>query len=93
MVRDLESLIDSVIILENHNIILNHPLDQIAQKLTFSHSSLSSSPGEIIYSVKRELGTTMISLNPSGITGNVDLETLFNACIDIPDKLSSYFKH
>jgi len=93
MVRDLESMIDSVIILENHKIILNQALDQIAQKLTFGHSSLSASPGEMIYSVKSELGTTMISLNPSGISGNVDIEALFNACINIPDQISSLFEH
>jgi ABC-2 type transport system ATP-binding protein len=93
MVRDLESLIDSVIILENSRIILNQTLDQIAQKMTFSHSSLSSSPGEMIYSVKSELGPTTISLNPSGIAGNVDLEALFNTCINIPDKISTYFEN
>jgi len=50
MVRDLESMIDSVIILENHRIILNQSVDQ-------------------------------------------NLETFFNASINIPDKLSSYSEH
>ena len=93
MVRDLESLIDSVIILENRKIILNRPLEKIARKLTFSHSALSPSAGEIIYSAKSELGPTTISLNSSGIEGNVDLEALFNACITVPDKLSTFFEH
>jgi len=93
MVRDLESLIDSVLILENRKIILNQPLEKIAQKLTFGHSALSSSTGEIIFSSKSELGPTTISLNPSGIEGNVDMEALFNACITVPDKLSTCFEH
>jgi len=93
MVRDLESLIDSVIILENRRIIMNRPLDQVAHKLTFGHSSISSFPGEMIYSSNSELGPTIISLNPSGIPGNVDLEALFNACINIPDKISSCFEN
>jgi len=93
MVRDLESLIDSVLILENRKIILNQPLEKIAQKLTFGHSALSSSTGEMIYSAKSELGPTTISLNPSGIEGNVDIEALFNACITVPDKLSTCFEH
>lgn len=50
VVRDLESMIDSVIILENHRIILNQSVDQ-------------------------------------------NLETFFNASINIPDKLSSYSEH
>jgi ABC-2 type transport system ATP-binding protein len=93
MVRDLESLIDSVIILENRVIILNQPMEKIAQKLTFAHSSISSPPAEMIYTAKSELGTTMITLNASGVQGNVDLEALFNACINIPDKISSCFEH
>lgn len=93
MVRDLQSLIDSVIILDNRSIILTQPLEKIAQKLTFAHSSSSSSPSEMIYSAKSELGPTVISLNPSGIAGNVDIEALFNACINIPDKISSFFEH
>ena len=93
MVRDLESMIDSVIILENRRIILNQPMEKIAQKLTFDHSALSSSPGELIYSAKSERGLTTISLNPLKIEGNVDLEALFNACITVPDKLSTCFEH
>jgi len=93
MVRDLESLIDNVIILENHKIILNQSLDKVAQKFTFCHSLLSPSSGEIFYSVNSEMGQTVISLNHSGIAGNVDLETLFNACIDIPEKISSIFEN
>ena len=93
MVRDLESLIDSVIILDSHRIVLNQPLDKIGRKLSFGHSSLSSSPGELIYSSKIELGQTIISQNPSGISGNVDIEALFNACINIPDQISSLFEH
>jgi ABC-2 type transport system ATP-binding protein len=93
MVRDLESLIDSVIILENQRIILNQPMEKIAQKLTFGHSALSPTTGEIIYSAQSELGPTIISLNSSGIEGNVDLEALFTACITVPDQLSTYFEH
>ncbi len=87
-VRDLQSLIDSVIILENRKIILNQSLDRVAQKFSFGHSLLSPVPGEVIYSVKSEMGQSLMSINNSGIAGIVDLETLFNASINIPDKLS-----
>jgi ABC-2 type transport system ATP-binding protein len=93
MVRDLESMIDGVIILDNRRIILNQSLDKIAGKLTFGHSSLSPVSGEMIYSGSSELGQANISLNQSGITGNVDIETLFNACIAIPEKISTCFEH
>jgi ABC-2 type transport system ATP-binding protein len=93
MVRELKSMIDSVIILENRRIILKQTIDQIARKFSFVHSFASSSPVETIFSVKSELGSSMITLNSSGIAGNVDIETLFNASISIPDKVASYFEH
>jgi ABC-2 type transport system ATP-binding protein len=88
-VRDLQSLIDSVIVLENRKIVLNQSLEQVARKFSFGHSLLSPVPGEIVYSVNSELGETIMTLNLSNEPGQVDLETLFNACIEIPEKLSS----
>ena len=93
MVRDLQSMIDSLIILENRRIILNRSLDQIARKLSFSHSSSGSSQTELICSVNGEFGPTNISRNTSGTEGNVDIEALFTACINVPDKLTNYFEH
>ncbi|MDP4282238.1 MAG: ABC transporter ATP-binding protein, partial [Bacteroidota bacterium] len=89
MVRDLESLIDSVIILENRRIILNTPLNHIARKLSFSRSLLSLAPAEIVYSASGELGPVNISINHTDLEGNIDLEALFNACIYVPEKISA----
>ena len=92
-VRDLQSLIDSVIILENRKILLNQSLENVSRKFSFGHSLLSPLPGEILYSVNSELGQTLMAPNLSGEPGSVDIETLFNAFIDMPDKLSSCFKN
>jgi ABC-2 type transport system ATP-binding protein len=92
-VRDLQSLIDGVIILENRKIILNQSLEKISQKFSFGHSLLSPVPGEILYSVNSELGQRFMTSNHSGEPGNVDLETLFNASIEIPEIVSSFFNN
>ncbi len=91
MVRDLENMIDSVIILENRRIILNQPMEEIARRLRFDHAPFAPVSDEVIYSAKGELGVSTISLNHSGMQGNVDLETLFSACNQVPDKLSACF--
>jgi ABC-2 type transport system ATP-binding protein len=88
-VRDLQSLIDTVIVLENRKIILNQSLDRVAQKFTFGHSLLAPVSGEVLFSTNSEMGQTMMTLNHSGIPGNVDLETLFSASINIPEQLSA----
>jgi ABC-2 type transport system ATP-binding protein len=91
-VRDLQTLIDSAIILADRRIILNQPLEKIGQKLTFGHSMLSPSQGETLFSTSSELGPAVITTNHSGIAGDVDLETLFIASISIPEKIGSFFK-
>lgn len=89
MVRDLESLIDSVIIIDNRRIILSRSLDQVSRKLCFNHPSRGTSGGEILYSFNGELGKTIISLNPEELEGKVELEALFTACINVPDRISN----
>ncbi|MEI6681627.1 MAG: ABC transporter ATP-binding protein [Bacteroidota bacterium] len=92
MVRDLENMIDSVIILENRRIILNQPMEEIACRLRFGHAPFAPASGEVIWSATGELGGPVISLNSSGIPGNADLETLFTACTQRPDQISACFQ-
>ena len=92
MVRDLENMIDSVIILENRRIILNQPLEEIARRLRFELAPFAAASGDVIWSAKGEPGEPVISLNSSGMQGNVDLETLFTACIQAPAQISACFQ-
>ena len=92
-VRDLQTLIDSAIILENRRIILNQSLEQIGQKLTFSHSLLSPVEGEVLFSANSELGQAVITANHSGVAGDVDIETLFMASTGNPENISSFFNN
>ena len=91
-VRDLQTLIDSVIILENRRIIVNQSLEKIGQKLFFGHSLLSPAEGTVLFSANTELGQMVITQNNSGNSGDVDLETLFMASMTIPEKISSFFE-
>ncbi|MFZ4522279.1 MAG: ATP-binding cassette domain-containing protein [Bacteroidales bacterium] len=90
-VRDLQSLIDSVVILEDGKVVLNSSLDHVARRFAFGHSLLSPLSGEVFYQCTSEMGKSVMTPNLSENPGNVDLETLFNACIDIPEKISSAF--
>ena len=90
-VRDLQTLIDSAIILADRRIILNQSLEKIGQKLTFGHQVQSPAQGEVLFSTSSELGPAVITTNHSGITGDVDLETLFIASISIPEKIGTFF--
>lgn len=83
-VRDLQSLIDSILILNNRQIQFDISLDKVSEKLTFGHGSLIPEGFEILYSERSEMGKSYILKNNSHMQGQVDLETLFNGFISAP---------
>lgn len=86
-VRDLDNLIDAVIIIHDRRIVLNSGTDQIAEKLLFL--TLSSADNEnILYSETSVHGHAAILPNVEQRNSRVDLELLFNAVITDPAKIS-----
>ena len=83
-VRDLQSMIDSVIILNNGQIQFNITLDKVSEKLTFGHGSTVPEGVELLYSANGEMGKSYIFKNDDHLPGMVDLETLFNGFISEP---------
>ena len=77
-VRDLDSLIDTVLVLHKQEIVLNSSLDAIAEKLTFSSSSAIGGK-EILYTEETSAGVNTITLNTGENYSKVDMELLFNA--------------
>ncbi|WP_293304113.1 ATP-binding cassette domain-containing protein [Pedobacter sp. UBA5917] len=79
-VRDLDSLIDSLVILHNKKIVLNLPLEAIEEKLFFSAAS-KADPSNVLYCENNMIGTNTISIKNNEQYGKVDMELLFNAII------------
>lgn len=77
-VRDLDSLIDTVIVLNDKKIILNKSLDDISEKLLFSPFSKANQIS-IIYREENTIGTNTLSINDQEQYNKVDMELLFNA--------------
>jgi ABC-2 type transport system ATP-binding protein len=75
-VRDLESLIDAVIILDDKEIIFNRTLDEIAGKLDFR---IVSPDEDAFYRESSPAGTAGVVPNRTGERSTVSLELLFNA--------------
>jgi len=92
-VRDLQSLIDSVIVLHDKHIVLDQSLDSVSLKLEFRHSVGVPDPSLLIYSCPAEMGEAHVLKNPSGVPGKVNIETLFNACINEQQKIQSVFNN
>ena len=79
-VRDLDSLIDTLVILHEKEIVLNSSLDNIAERLQFT-TTAQANAAEILYVEENVIGVNTISVNTVQKFGRVDMEMLFNAII------------
>ena len=78
-VRDLESLIDPIIILDRNQVILNNSVEEISQKLYFGTAEVL--PENVLYSEHRITGHAFVALNSTGKESTMNLEFLFNAAV------------
>ncbi len=78
-VKDLENLIDTVLILDNKQIIINEPVESITEKLVFKQLSTLEEAGNIIYSEGGLKGYAVVAENKQQEFSKLDMEMFFNA--------------
>lgn len=79
-VRDLDSLIDTLVVLHEREIVLNSSLDTIAERIQFTPISKANQE-HILYKEESMIGANTISVNNGEGYSKVDMEMLFNAII------------
>lgn len=89
-VRDLENLIDPIIILDNCATILNESLESIAEKLYFSLEK--AVPADALYSEPTLGGYLCVKRNEGMGESRINLEALFNTTINNKELITSIFK-
>lgn len=80
-VRDLENLIDVVLVLDSGQIIFNHSIADISQKLRFVQDTRGFAPDEILYEESIGSRTAGIVKNSTETESRVDMEILFNGIV------------
>ena len=80
-VRDLESLIDPIIILDNSEVLLNATTEEIAEKLCFKNVTTVTDHDKVLYSEHSLRGFSIVTQNTDNETSKADLELLFNATL------------
>lgn len=76
-VRDLENVIDPIIILDRRDVLLNASLEEIARKLCFDYGT-TLNPASL-YTEQLPGGFIQVYQNPDGRDSKVNIEALFNA--------------
>ena len=77
-VRDLDSLIDTVVIVHERAIVLNQEIDQLGERLSFA-TGVGAEAADVFYAAASPRGLVGIRPNHSEAPSRVDLELLFNA--------------
>lgn len=88
-VRDLENLIDPIIILDEKGLLLNASLEEVSEKLEF-FADQDLDPNSI-YSESGFGGYQQVRLNTSGAYSNVNVETLYNTTLANKELIKGIF--
>lgn len=75
-VKDLENIIDPIIILDNSSILLNASIEEIGRKLFFDYGTELHS--DALYMEQVPGGYVQVCLNQDGRESKINLEALFN---------------
>jgi ABC-2 type transport system ATP-binding protein len=78
-VRDLDSLIDSIIIMDEHEIVFNESIDKITEKLLFKVYNKEEKDISVIYSEDDLRGFYQVRENLNHEESKLDIELLFNS--------------
>jgi len=90
-VRDLDNLIDAIIILEDSKILIQHSLDTISERLCFGTLPSIEYDNRVLYSEPSLRGYKAVFENSTQEESRVDLEHLFNAVLENPGRISKIF--
>jgi len=78
-VRDLDSLIDNIIIMDNHEIALNETVETITNRLFFCLQDSNKKQAPVIHSEDSIRGVSQVCENINSGDSKLDIEILFNA--------------
>lgn len=89
-VRDLDSLIDTVLVLHERRVVLNETIDQLSEQLSFGTAPVGAVAPDALYAEVAARGQQVIRPNHAGAYSKVDLELLFNALTGPQSAVASY---
>ena len=89
-VKDVENLIDPIIILNNDDVLLNSNVETITRKLCFNYD-MAPDP-EALYTEQMPGGCLNVCVNKEGVESQLNIEGLFNAVLRNKNMIKELFK-
>ncbi|NDW18290.1 ATP-binding cassette domain-containing protein [Dysgonomonas sp. 216] len=91
-VKDVDNLLEQIIILDENKILMNTSATSICKKLRFVESSNNILKEDALYAAPSIQGFNLILPNNNDEETPLNLELLFNAMLENPNKLTDYLK-
>ena len=90
-VRDIDSLLDHVLIMDGSRLLLNEPVANICDRLYFAEQGVSEPTDDALYVQPSVLGNSVILPNTHHEDSKLNLEVLFNALLAEREKMQQMF--
>ena len=90
-VRDIDSLLDHVVIIDGTHVLLNESVKDICAKLYFAEQGMNEPTGDALYVQPSVQGNSVILSNVYNEETKLNLEVLFNAMLAEREKMQSIF--
>ncbi len=90
-VHDLDSLIDSITIMDKHEIVFHQPMEEITRKLYFCVADRNEKNPSVLYSEDTLRGLYQVCENKTGEDSKFDIELLFNAVTTNKNQIVNLF--
>jgi len=92
-VRDIDNLLEHVIIMDHSKVLLNEPVSNICRKLLFVETSSDKIAENSLFVSPSIQGNSMILPNTENEESAINLELLFNAMLSDTEKLKGVFNN
>lgn len=90
-VRDLDNLIDHIVIIDNHRIIFKQDVENVTERLSFRSVKQLDGVENVLFAESSGLGHNVITENTGGVPGRLDMELLFNAVLEPSGRITQLF--
>lgn len=92
-IRDIESMLDHLIMLDQSEVLLDCRVADVTEKLTFANYPMSQTPQDALFTQPSALGCQAVTVKKDDEeSGEINVEMLFNAALAHRDTVRSLFR-
>lgn len=90
-VRDIDNVLDHVVIMNNSRVLLDESIVRVTERLAFVESDSPALAEEALYKLPSVQGNSLLLPNREGVETKLNLELLFGAVLANPEKIKNLF--